>query len=87
MLYYLPNIKLIMDINDVCLQARNFRQNSWQNERPKSCLILVITDCAANHAKFVIMMEPDPHKNSATYGQDCQVVAKYKITTTEDKQH
>jgi hypothetical protein len=43
------------------------------------------TDCAANHAKFVMMMEPDPHKNSATYGKDCQVVAKYKITTTDDK--
>jgi hypothetical protein len=31
--------------------------------------LLSITDCAANHAKFVIVTEPDPHKNNTTYGQ------------------
>jgi hypothetical protein len=47
--------------------------------------LLAILDCAANHAKFVIGTEPDPHKNSTTYGKDCQVVAQYQITTPEDR--
>jgi hypothetical protein len=47
--------------------------------------LLVIVDCPANHAKFIIMTEPNPHKNSTTYSQDCKVIAKYKMTATDDK--
>jgi hypothetical protein len=64
MLYYLPHIKLKMDIDDV---PNSGQPMSAGKKPPKAPMILAITDCAANHAKFVIVMEPDPHKNSTTY--------------------
>jgi hypothetical protein len=87
MLYYLPHIKLIMDIDvpDSGQPMSSGKKLKLKTKGQSPNEPLVIMDCVANHAKFVIMTEPDPHKNSATYSQDCKIIAKYKITTTEDK--
>jgi hypothetical protein len=89
MLYYLPHLKLKMDIDDVpnSGQPMSAAKKPPAKQKPKVLPneLLAITDCAASHAEFVIVTEPDPHKNSMTYGKDCQVVAKYQITTLENK--
>jgi hypothetical protein len=70
MLYYLPHIKLKMDINDVpdSGQPMSVGKTLLAKRKPEVLPdeLLAITD---NHAKFVIVTEPDPHKNSTTYGQ------------------
>jgi hypothetical protein len=74
MLYYLPHIKLKMDIDDApnSGQPMSTGKKPLAKRKPKVLPdeLLTITDCAASHAKFVIVTEPDPHKNSATYGKD-----------------
>jgi hypothetical protein len=83
------DIKLKMDIVDVPNSGQPMSTGKKMPAKRKTKVLpnelLAITGCAASHAKFVIVTEPDPHKNSTTYGKDCQVVAKYKITTTGDK--
>jgi hypothetical protein len=54
MLYYLPHIKLKMDIDDVpdSSQPMSMGKKLLAKQKPKVLPneLLVITDCAANHA-------------------------------------
>jgi hypothetical protein len=58
MLYYLPHIKLKMDINDVPNSGQPMSSGKKLLAKQKAKVLpdelLVIMDCAENHAKFVI---------------------------------
>jgi hypothetical protein len=73
MLYYLPHIKLKMDID--VPDGGQPMSTGKEPPAPKvlSDELLAITDCAANHGKFVIVTEPDPTKTVRPMANRCKI--------------